>query len=272
MTIVIKLQCFRCGSIGSSFFTLIRTRFNLLGVVISTLGGKVSMGKGKQFFKRFKVKIMSQINSYRVHGRTKIFCIGRNKTGTTSLKKAFEELGYLVGKQEDAEVLYDRYYFKGEFLQIIKYCESSQVFQDVPFSCPETYKYLDKAYPGSKFILTVRNDADQWYQSLTRFHAKMFGSNGQVPDVEDLKKAIHNRKGFMYNTVKLHGTSDTDPYNKEIMMSHYDKYNKDVKEYFKARRDDLLIINVAEDDAYTEFLQFLGITSSGGAFPWENKT
>ncbi|MGR9087962.1 MAG: hypothetical protein ACU841_12930, partial [Gammaproteobacteria bacterium] len=34
-----------------------------------------------------------EINKYRVRNKTKYFCIGRNKTGTTSLKKAFEDLG-----------------------------------------------------------------------------------------------------------------------------------------------------------------------------------
>jgi len=120
--------------------------------------------------------------------------------------------------------------------------------------------------------LTVRDDAEQWYQSLTCFHAKMFGFNGRVPTIEDLKKSMYIRKGFMYNTVKLHSTLDSDPYNKEIMTAHYDKYNSEVIEYFKERPDDLLIINVAEDEAYKQFIKFLGITSPYDGFPWENKT
>ncbi len=91
-------------------------------------------------------------NKRKAAGQVKCFCIGRNKTGTTFLKRAFENLGYPVGNQRKAEILTGKYYFEGNFQPIVAYCESAQVFQDVPFSYPETYKHLDKAYPGSKFI------------------------------------------------------------------------------------------------------------------------
>ena len=41
----------------------------------------------------------------KVLGRQKIFGIGRNKTGTTSLKAAMNELGFVVGRQRTAEKL-----------------------------------------------------------------------------------------------------------------------------------------------------------------------
>lgn len=78
--------------------------------------------------------------------KVKYFCIGRNKTGTTSLKRAFEDLGYPVGNQRKAEILTSQYYFDGNFEPIINYCKTAQIFQDVPFSYPEIYKHLDKAY------------------------------------------------------------------------------------------------------------------------------
>ena len=142
----------------------------------------------------------------------------------------------------------------------------------MPFSYPETYKYLDKAYPGSKFILTLRDDPEQWFRSITRFHAKMFGKDGRVPTVEDLKNAPYVWPGFMYNMVRVHGTPENDPYNKEIMVAHYERYNREVMEYFKDRTDDLLVINVGEEGAYQKFAQFLGVDSPFDDFPWENRT
>jgi hypothetical protein len=204
--------------------------------------------------------------------KTKYFCIGRNKTGTTSLKLAFENLGFTVGDQRTAEILYDRHYFDGEFEPIVKYCRTAEVFQDVPFSCPDTFKYLDKAYPGSKFILTVRDDAEQWYRSITRFHAKKFGKGGRTPTVEDLKSATYVKKGMPYNVVRIHGTPEHDPYNKEIMVAHYENYNRGVVEYFKNRPGDLLILNVADKSAYEKFVKFLNVDSSYTEFPWENRT
>lgn len=223
------------------------------------------LGKAKQRVVDFSKQIKAA-------GKVKYFCIGRNKTGTTSLKAAFEALGYPVGNQRKAEILTGKYYFEGDFQPIIDYCKTAQVFQDVPFSYPDTYKYLDKAYPGSKFILTVRDDAEQWYQSITRFHAKKFGKDGRIPTVEDLKAAQYAWPGFMYNVVRVHGTPDDDPYNKEIMIAHYERYNREVIEYFKNRPGDLLVINIAENGAYRKFTEFLGVDSPYEDFPWKNKT
>lgn len=228
--------------------------------------------KLKNILRPIKNKFVVFKNKRQVIGKVKYFCIGRNKTGTTSLKKAFEDLAFIVGEQVIAENMYDKYYFENEFASIIKYCESAQVFQDVPFSCPDTFKYLDEAYPNSKFILTVRDDAEQWYQSIVQFHSKSFGLNGRIPTVEDLKGASYVRKGFMYNTVKLHGTQDNNPYEKDIMVAHYKRHNQEVMDYFKDRPDDLLIINVADPKAYKKFVSFLGVESPNDDFPWENKT
>lgn len=223
--------------------------------------------------RKFKRLILIRRNKKLAEGKTKYFCIGRNKTGTTSLKRAFENLGFPVGDQVTAELLADRYYFEGNFEPIITYCESAQVFQDVPFSWPETYKYLDTAFPGSKFILTIRDNPEQWYRSISRFHAKMFGSDGNVPTAQQLKQRGYVRRGWMYNTVRLHGTPDDDPYNKEIMMAHYNRYNDEVIEYFKDRPDDLLVINLSEKGSYLKFCEFIGVDGKGRReFPWENKT
>ncbi|MDC0362093.1 hypothetical protein OAN12_03530 [Halioglobus sp.] len=217
-----------------------------------------------------KWQVKSRYHSLLVKDKVKYFCIGRNKTGTTSLKKAFEDLGFIVGDQRAAELLTDRHYFAGDFEEIIKYCKTAQVFQDVPFSYPDTFKHLDVAYPGSKFILSVRDDAEQWYRSLTAFHSRLFG-NGQIPTVEDLHNAAYVRPGFIYNTVLLHGTTDEDPYNKEKMIAHYDNYNRSVIEYFSDRPNDLLILNVADEIAHQRFADYLGIASMSSGFPWENQ-
>jgi len=222
--------------------------------------------------RRAKQFVVDFSNQRKAAGKVKYFCIGRNKTGTTSLKAAFGALGYPVGNQRKAEVLTGKYYFEGNFQPIVDYCKTAQVFQDVPFSYPETYKHLDEAYPGSKFILTVRDSSDQWFRSIKGFHSRMFGQNGQTPTVEDLKAACYVWPGFMYNVVRIHGTPDDDPYNKAIMTAHYEDYNRDVMNYFKERPNDLLVINIGEDGAYQKFIEFLGIDSPYDNFPWENRT
>ena len=90
---------------------------------------------------------------FRPFRTSKVFCVGRNKTGTTSLDVALRELGYLMGDQREAEWLIDAYAAR-DFKPIVEYCRSAEAFQDVPFSYPYTYVVLDQAFPESKFILT----------------------------------------------------------------------------------------------------------------------
>ena len=225
----------------------------------------------KFIMRKLQRALVNQQNKALVRGRTKYFCIGQNKTGTTSLKKAFEDLGFIVGDQSIAERLADRYYFESDFEPIISYCKTAQVFQDIPFSWPETFNRLDLAYPGSKFILSVRDSADQWYQSVTRFHAKSFG-RGNIPTANELKNATYVSKGFIYRAMKVYGTSDDDIYNKDILIAYYNKYNESVLSYFKDRPEDLLVINLSSPDAYQRYCAFINMESSRDGFPWENKT
>jgi hypothetical protein len=177
----------------------------------------------------------------------------------------------MVGDQRFAELLTDQFYFKGDYRPIIDYCYTAEVFQDVPFSYPNTYQYMDEAFPGSKFILSVRDDAEQWYRSITSFHAMKFGG-GEIPTAKDLHSVTYVRKGFMANVIRLHGTCDEDPYNKDKMIAHYEHHNKTVIQYFRERPDDLLVLNLAEPQSYRRFLKFISSKSSLSGFPWENRT
>ncbi|WP_163583217.1 sulfotransferase family protein [Gracilibacillus saliphilus] len=202
----------------------------------------------------------------------KIFCIGRNKTGTTSLKKAFEVLGYSVGKQREAENLLVNY-IEGDFDSIIEHCNSATVFQDVPFSWPGTYMYLDRAFPESKFILTVRDSSEQWYNSITKFHSKKFADGHRTPTRNDLINSTYIFKGQPWLVHKhIYGIEGENTYDKEIMIRNYEKHNEEVKEHFKDRPEDLLVLNLSEKNSYKKFCDFLDICSPYTDFPWENKT
>lgn len=207
----------------------------------------------------------------RVVGRRKFFCIGMNKTGTTSLARALKNLGIIVGNQGRAEMLIHDW-ARRDFRRIIRFCHTAQAFQDVPFSLPYTFQALDMRFPRSKFILSVRDNPEQWYASLTRFHAKLFG-NGETPSSDDLKKAEYLYTGFMYEGIRAaYPTPDDDIYNKEILIHHYEAHNQSVIEYFRHRPNDLLVLNIAQEGAYQIFCEFLDKPCLRQTFPWENKT
>jgi len=210
-------------------------------------------------------------NSLRSVSEKKFFCVGRNKTGTTSIAKAFNELGLIVGNQRMAELLIHDW-VKRDFRRLFLYCMTAQAFQDVPFSLPYTFQALDQRFKNSKFILTIRDNPDQWYESLTRFHAKLWG-HGHTPTSNDLRKAHYIYQGRPYETNRMvYDTPDNDPYIKEVLLAHYNAHNDAVIEYFRYRPSDLLVLNVSEDGAYDKLCGFLGEPRMGKDFPHENKT
>lgn len=219
----------------------------------------------------YTLKSFGTLNTLKCLGKKKIFGIGRNKTGTTSLAKALEDLGVIVGKQWYAlPLIHD--WAKRDFRRIYRYCHTAQAFQDAPFSLPDTYKALDMRFSGSKFILTMRNSPEEWYRSLTSFHAKLFG-NGKIPTSDDLKKDNSYYFGSRYEIHQMiYGSPPNDPYNKDILIKHYTDHNKAVIDYFRNRPKDFLILNISEKGAYQKFCEFIGIKSDIDEFPWENKT
>jgi len=203
---------------------------------------------------------------------SKVFCIGHNKTGTTSIERVLKDFGYAMGNQVKGELLLDAWYNR-DFKSIIKFCKTAEAFQDLPFSLPFTYEHLDGAFPKAKFILTERDNAEQWYQSLTKFHSKLWSDGVAIPTAEDLKQATYRYKGYSYKANRcVYPTPEEDIYNKAIMLEFYKRYNETIKTYFKSRPEKLLVINVSKSDDYAKLCEFLKQPITRTDFPWENKT
>jgi len=199
----------------------------------------------------------------------KIFVIGRNKTGTTSMLIALRTLGYKVGSQPAAELLLGDW-AKRDFRRIVEYCRSADAFQDVPFSLDFTYVVLDHAFPHSKFILTVRNNAAEWYDSLVRFHTKMIGKD-RLPTADDLRQFKYRKPNFLWEAAQfIYGVDENSLYDRDIYMRHYDLHNERVREYFRYRASDLLELNLGDPCAMRTLCGFLGIDPGDKVMPHLN--
>lgn len=204
-------------------------------------------------------------------GTQKIFCIGYNKTGTTSLEQVLKDFGYKVGDQWDAELLMDDW-ARRDFRRIVEYCQTADAFQDVPFSLDFTYPVLDYAFPGSKFILTIRKDADEWYESLVRFHAKLMGVKG-TPTIDDVKNFSYHEKGWGWiQQQRIFGSTEATLYDEKLYKSCYTNHNAQILEYFRLRQDDLLVLNLADPSAMQSLCKFLNIKYIGQPMPHLNKS
>jgi hypothetical protein len=207
-----------------------------------------------------------------VQDKPKVFGVGLSKTGTTSLARALGDVGYRVGNQHRAEFLLTPY-ARCDFAPILAHCRTAGAFLDFPFFFLDTCQEVDGAFPGSRFILTLRDDAEQWYRSLIAFLSKLFG-HGEVPTAADLRRATYVWPGWMRESVRLaYRTPDEDVLGHDALVASYVAHNEGILEYFADRPGDLLVINLADADAYARFCAFLDIDSPPYTrFPWENRT
>ena len=204
-------------------------------------------------------------------GGRKVFCIGRNKTGTTSMGAALRSLGLAVGLQARGELL-ARDWARRDFTRLLALCRTADAFQDVPFSCDDTYQAVDRHFPGSKFILTVRDDPEQWYRSVVKYHTRIV-NKGRLPTADDLKAFTYRYQGYLWEAARMvHGIDENNLYDKEIYISHYMNHNRQVVDYFTHRPDDLLVLNVAEAGAMEKLCEFLGVEHRGQQMPHLNKS
>ena len=201
----------------------------------------------------------------------KVFCVGRNKTGTTSMAAALELLGYRMGNQQEGELLIEDW-AKRDFRSLVAYCRKSDGFQDSPFSLNFTFQAMDQEFPGSKFVLTIRDSADQWYASFVRFHIMRLrertGEN-RLPTARDLQEDPYIYPGYLWRLWQLVGWSSArdDPYDKELLVKQYDEHNRLVQDYFRHRPDDLLVLNLSESAAMQRLCSFLKKPFTGQQMP-----
>lgn len=221
--------------------------------------------KLKKIISKFKYKFKKLLG---IHD--KIFIIGRNKTGTTSLKNVFSSLGYCIGDQATAELFIDDYAQKN-FTNILAYCDSAEVFQDAPFSWPDTYKHLYTKYPEAKYILLERESSEIWYESLVRFHKKII-NNGQPIDAEYLKNFKYRKKGFLWQSAQaVYGADETTLFDKQLYIKNYENYNDEVKEFFKHKQN-FLNLDLSNSNACQKLATFLSRPESDIKIPHSNRS
>lgn len=204
--------------------------------------------------------------------KSKAFCVGLNKTGTTSTELALNQLGYTLGDQTQGELLLEAW-SKRNFKPIIDLAYTADAFQDVPFSLPYTYQALDQHFPNGKFILTIRDSAEQWRESMIRFHSKLWADGVRTPTEEDLKTANYIYEGYPWFARQLiYNVPPTDPYNQKSLIEHYHRHNQNVQEYFRHRPNKLIVINVSCKSDYLKMCNFLDKKAVGDNFPWLNSS
>ena len=197
----------------------------------------------------------------------KVFCIGLSRTGTQSLAKALKTLGYNSSHHPPLSFRFDicsRFVLRilkkmgvNNYYPYILYRFGTLYFKHDPFTkfdafsdtpIARFYKRLDRQYPNSKFILTVR-DIHSWLKSCKRLFASYDFKGGHA--LTRLHLDLYGRTVF----------------DRKKFTKAYDRHVRDVYSYFKQREKDLLVINICKGEGWEKLCSFLNKPIPEEPFP-----
>jgi hypothetical protein len=175
----------------------------------------------------------------------RIFGVGLSKTGTHSLNSGLERLGFPSIHYPDPGLMLAGRYEKA----LAGYAAATDI------SVAAFYRELDEYYPGSKFILTLR-DMPGWLESVGDHRRRR---DGAAEDAGDPKAAVRRI---------VYGSSTFTP---EGFSAAYHRHLALVQAHFRDRPGDLLVMDICGGEGWERLCPFLGVRVPETAFPDLNK-
>lgn len=183
--------------------------------------------------------------------RPRVFGIGFHKTGTTSLAKALERLGYralhgagpvraALGHHRMMELLH-----AGELGPVWEVAEAFDAFAGNPWF--SLFREADARFPGSRFVLT-RRDPARWLGSVLNH----FG--GTESDFRHWIYGVGDPMGH-----------------EALVLERYRAHDAAVLAHFAGRAEDLLVMDFERGDGWPPLCDFLGAPVPDERFPHENR-
>ncbi|NEQ05157.1 MAG: alpha/beta hydrolase [Moorea sp. SIO4E2] len=186
----------------------------------------------------------------------KVFGIGLSGTGSESLSEALNHLGigtkYYSHNPNALNAL-----LNGSKLPIL------EQYQGLVDGIAPFYRQLDQVYPGSKFILTVR-EKHSWLESMENLASTMAENVSWLnPEGEPLNEFLLYQLNY--------GLFE---FNADRYWQAYEGYVQGVLDYFQNRPSDLLVMDIYNGDRWDKVCPFLELTLPSVPFPqshyWKN--
>jgi Sulfotransferase domain len=178
------------------------------------------------------------------------FCIGLNRTGTTTFGDAcemlgFTRMGWTYSQTEFPSHRLMRFWEKGNIDGLIETATGYDVLEDLPW--PLVYREMAEAFPDAKFALTRRSTPDAWLGSIAKhtagageygMHAKIYGSTSAIRDPE-------------------------------LYLAYYERHLSEVREFF-AGSDRFVELCWEDGDGWPQLCGLLGVPEPDVNFPHSN--
>jgi hypothetical protein len=188
----------------------------------------------------------------------KVFGIGLSRTGTKSLTSALRILGLQTVHYPDDETTL-RELVQGNYK--FSLLEQFDAITDITVSA--FYPQLDRLYPHSKFILTLR-DKEEWLDSLERHW------QGR-PAFSDEQENPHHATHMHIRRLLRSAVYGCYEFNADRMAYVYDAHVRSVLDYFRDRPQDLLVLNICDGEGWEKLCPFLGKSLVPTPFPFIKK-
>lgn len=209
---------------------------------------------------------------------SKVFGIGLSRTGTQSITSAMRILGYKTVHYPQI-LLYKAGKLSTDFKPLENF--------DAAFDTPVTrfYKELDRNFPASKFILTVR-DIDSWLKSCEKIVGAKIKFKSELINRIFVKVFVLLKKGYksyrefesMFIDQKrntrylesyqlVYDIYGTNTFDRKAFIDAYNGHIQDVMEYFADRESDLLIMDIIGGDGWDKLCPFLNKQIPHKPFP-----
>jgi SAM-dependent methyltransferase len=177
--------------------------------------------------------------------RPRIFGIGLNKTGTSSLHEALRTLGYESLHWGGPEVHHKVKAALDAGVPMLTHLDQRyDAFSDIGL-LSRRFALADRQYPGSRFILTVR-PVDEWIDSRRRH----------------VENNIRRKAAGEYNGTFLEVDLDK-------WMIEWELHMERAHRYFRGR-DDFIEIDITHDAHWGPICKLLGVPEPETPFPWKN--
>ena len=183
----------------------------------------------------------------------KVFGLGLSKTGTSSLTEALNAVGVRSVHYPCDERTYEQLRAGDYRLSVMEEFQGATDISVAPF-----YAQLDRAFPGSRFVLTVR-EPEAWLRSCETHWRLMMSWWHNFPRF----KKFHEFVGACaYGTVE---------FSRERFRFVYETHARNVREYFKDRPADLLVMDICGGEGWEKLCPFLGREAPDAPFPHANE-
>jgi hypothetical protein len=183
----------------------------------------------------------------------KVFGLGLSKTGTSSLGEALDFLGIRTIHYPSDESTFECLRNGRYRLPILEEYQGAVDIPVAPF-----FAQLDAEYPGSRFVLTVR-DPQAWLRSVELHWELMLDGWHRYPDFQRFQEFI---SACVYGSIG---------FSRDRFLYVYETHRRNVERYFRNRPADLLVLDICGGQGWEALCPFLGVEIPETPFPHANE-